>query len=146
MSRIAPEGPVYQAGTLSGNPLAMAAGIAMLDTLAELRPWPRLAEITAQLADELRAQAHRHGIAAQVNAVPGMFTIFFTGTPVTDFTTAKTSDAARYGLFFHGLLERGVHFPPSRLEAAFISTAFGETECEHLLAACDGAFAALAAG
>ena len=146
LSRIAPEGPVYQAGTLSGNPLGMAAGIAMLDALAELRPWPRLGEITTQLADELRAQARRHGLAVQVNAVPGMFTIFFTATPVTDFTTAKTSDAARYGRFFQGLLERGVHFPPSRLEAAFLSAAFGEVVCEHLLAATDGAFAALAAG
>lgn len=144
MALIAPEGPVYQAGTLSGNPLAMAAGIATLETLRATRPWARLGEATAQVAQEIRALAARAGVAAQVNAMPGMLTVFFTDEPVTDFVSAQKSDGASYNRFFHALLERGVHFPPSRLEAAFLSAAMGEADYEHLLAALAPALAAAA--
>ncbi len=144
MALIAPEGPVYQAGTLSGNPLAMAAGLATLEVLDHERPWGKLGEATAHLADEIRALARRAGVAVTVNAVPGMFTVFFCTGPVTDFASARRSDAGRHGRFFHALLERGVHFPPSRLEAAFLSTAMGAAEYEHLLAALPAALAAAA--
>jgi glutamate-1-semialdehyde 2,1-aminomutase len=142
MSLIAPEGPVYQAGTLSGNPLAMAAGIATLKVLDRERPHRRLGELTQQLADAARDAAAAAGVAVRVNAVTGMFTIFFTPDPVTEFESAKKSDAARYGRFFHALLDAGVYFPPSRLEAAFVSTAFDAEACEHFVRALPAAFRA----
>jgi len=144
MALIAPDGPVYQAGTLSGNPLSMAAGIATLRVLQREAPHRRLGELTAGLAGEARRLAARAGVALQVNAVPAMFTLFFTAEPVTDFTSAKKSDAGKFSRFFHALLENGVYFPPSRLEAAFVSTAFGEAECEQLLKGLAAGFAAAA--
>jgi len=117
MRKVAPVGNVYQAGTLSGNPLAVSAGLAML---RHIRSNPG---IYAQL--EASASSLCEGLPAglTVNRVGSMFTLFFTETPVTDYETAKTSDTARFGKFFHHLLERGVYFPPSQFEAAFLSTA-----------------------
>lgn len=122
MSRIAPSGPVYQAGTLSGNPLAVTAGIAMLNYL-ESHPevYPELEKSTAELAS-----AAPEG--ACVNRVGSMITFFFQAGPVRNYEDAKRSDTAAYGRFFHHLLDRGIYFPPSQFEAAFLSTALTPTD------------------
>jgi glutamate-1-semialdehyde 2,1-aminomutase len=125
MRKVAPVGNVYQAGTLSGNPLAVSAGLAML---RHIRTHP---EIYGQL--EASAAALCAGLPAEltVNRAGSMFTLFFTQTPVTDYETAKTSDTGRFGTFFHHLLERGVYFPPSQFEAAFLSTAHTAEDIER---------------
>ncbi|MSV31817.1 MAG: glutamate-1-semialdehyde-2,1-aminomutase [Bryobacterales bacterium] len=125
MLKVAPVGNVYQAGTLSGNPLAVSAGLAML---RHIRLNPGLYE-----GLETRAAALCEGLPAglTVNRVGSMFTLFFTETPVTDYEAAKTSDTARFGRFFHHLLERGVYFPPSQFEAAFVSTAHTAGDIAH---------------
>ena len=135
MDRIAPSGPVYQAGTLSGNPLAMRAGIEVLDLLAEPGTYERLEVISARLAVGLEAAARDAGVAATINRVGSMMTAFFTGTPVVDWPTAATSDTKKYARFFHGMLERGVHLAPSQFEAAFVSTAHTEKEIDATLEA-----------
>ena len=117
MRKVAPVGNVYQAGTLSGNPLAVSAGLAML---RHIRSNPG---IYAQLESSAASLCEGLPAGLTVNRVGSMFTLFFTETPVTDYETAKTSDTARFGKFFHHLLERGVYFPPSQFEAAFLSTA-----------------------
>jgi glutamate-1-semialdehyde 2,1-aminomutase len=123
MRLVAPLGPVYQAGTLSGNPVAVAAGMETLRLLKKLRPYAALEESIRRLAAGIRQDAAVCGVPVTVNAVGSMFTVFFTGHPVTDYETAKLSDAARYGRFFRALLEAGVYFPPAQWEAAFLSTA-----------------------
>ncbi len=123
MDVIAPVGPVYQAGTLSGNPLAVAAGRAMLKRLRETPPYDYLEEQTADLAHSLRESAAAAGVTVTVNHIGSMITVFFTGQPVTDYTSAKTSDAGQYAHFFWAMLERGVYLPPSQFEAAFLSAA-----------------------
>jgi glutamate-1-semialdehyde 2,1-aminomutase len=123
MDLLAPLGPVYQAGTLSGNPLAMAAGIAGLKLLDELNPYARLDALGRQLRDAVLAAGRAKGIAIQVPQCGSMFSIFFTDTPVRDYATALKSDAALFGRFFHGCLERGVYLAPSAYEAGFLSTA-----------------------
>lgn len=125
MRKVAPVGNVYQAGTLSGNPLAVSAGLAML------RHIRRNPGIYAQL--EASAAALCEGLPAglTVNRMGSMFTLFFTETAVTDYETAKRSDTARFGMFFHHLLERGVYFPPSQFEAAFLSTAHTAEDIAH---------------
>lgn len=123
MKWIAPEGPVYQAGTLSGNPLAVAAGIATLEALKKPGTYRKLERLSSDLVNGLTRAAQEVGVPVQINRVGSMFTVFFTSTPVTDFRSAKTSDGARYGRFFHALLERGVYFPPSQFEAVFVSLA-----------------------
>ena len=127
MDVIAPIGPVYQAGTLSGNPLAVAAGRALLRRLRENPPYDYLEEQTTRLAESLRESAASAGVPATVNQVGSMLTVFFTNQPVHDYTDAKTSDAARYARFFHAMLERGVYLPPSQFEAAFLSAALTPT-------------------
>ena len=117
MARIAPSGPVYQAGTLSGNPLAVAAGIAML---RYLKTHPEVYDTVEQRAAQLTANAPA-GIT--VNRVGSMFTFFFTGRQVIDYETAKTSDTARFGRFFHHMLDRGIYLAPSQFEAGFVSAA-----------------------
>ncbi len=137
MDCLAPLGPVYQAGTLSGNPLAMAAGIAMLQKLIEHREeiYPKLERTTAAIADGVARLAAEQGIALTTNRVGSMFTWFFTPNPVTDFASASASDTARFARFHRGMMERGVWLPPSQYEAAFVSTAHGEDEVEKVLAA-----------
>ena len=129
MSKVAPAGPVYQAGTLSGNPLAVAAGLAML---RHLKAHP-------EIYDHLEARAARLGAAAPagitVNRVGSMFTFFFTDRPVTDYDSAKRSDTARFGRFFRAMLERGVYLAPSQFEAAFVSAAHTEEDIERTIAA-----------
>ncbi len=123
MDYLAPLGPVYQAGTLSGNPLALAAGIAGLRLLEELNPYARLDALGRQLRDAVLAAARAKGLPTQVPQCGSMFSIFFTATPVRDYTTALTGDAKLFARFFHACLARGVYLAPSAYEAGFLSTA-----------------------
>jgi glutamate-1-semialdehyde 2,1-aminomutase len=123
MDLIAPLGPVYQAGTLSGNPLAMAAGIAALELLEEESPYARLDSLGRKLRDALVGACRAKGLAAQVPQTGSMFSIFFTASPVRDYVGALTGDAKLFARFFHGCLDAGVYLPPSAYETAFISTA-----------------------
>ncbi len=145
MDRIAPTGPVYQAGTLSGNPLAMRAGIETLDILAEPGTYERLEVVSTRLAAGLRTAAQKAGIPAVVNRVGSMMTAFFTADPVTDYATAAASDTKRYAAFFHGMLRRGVYLAPSQFEAAFVSTAHGEAEVDATIEAAMATLAEMAA-
>jgi len=140
MATVAPEGPVYQAGTLSGNPLAMAAGVATLDLLTEPGVYAKLDATSATLADGLVRAADEAGATVTVNRVGSMVTVFFGPGPVTDYATAKVSDTARFGRFFHAMLKRGVALPPAQFEAAFVSLAHGPAEIEATLQAADEAF------
>jgi glutamate-1-semialdehyde 2,1-aminomutase len=137
MGCLAPLGPVYQAGTLSGNPLAMAAGIASLQLLEELNPYAQLDRLGRQLRDAVLAACRAKGLPVQVPQCGSMFSIFFTATPVRDYATALTGDAKLFARFFHACLARGVYLAPSAYEAGFLSTA-------HAGAAIDRACAILA--
>jgi glutamate-1-semialdehyde 2,1-aminomutase len=141
MDYLAPLGPVYQAGTLSGNPLAMAAGIATLSEILDQQSeiYPKLEKTTAAIADGVAKIAAERGIAMTTNRVGSMFTWFFTPEKVTDFASAATSDTAMFAKFHRGMLERGVWLPPSQYEAAFVSAAHGEAEIEFVLKAARGA-------
>jgi len=130
MELIAPAGPIYQAGTLSGNPLAMRAGIATLELLDEPGAYERLESTSAKLAEGLRKVMKDAGLKTTLNRVGSMMTTFFTEFPVTDYATAATSDAKRYASFFHGMLERGVYLAPSQYEAGFVSLAHTEEDVE----------------
>jgi glutamate-1-semialdehyde 2,1-aminomutase len=125
MDLVAPLGPVYQAGTLSGNPLAMAAGLATLRYLQEHRRtfYSRLEDLTRQLVSGVTEAAQQNGIALTHNQAGSMFTWFFTNTEVRDWATSQQSDAALYGRFHRGMLDEGVYLPPSQFEAAFLSGA-----------------------
>ncbi|HEY9722567.1 MAG TPA: glutamate-1-semialdehyde 2,1-aminomutase [Oscillatoriaceae cyanobacterium] len=146
MSLVAPAGPMYQAGTLSGNPLATAAGLATLRALAEPGLYDRLEATTTRLVNGLRAAAAEAGVTVVLNQVGSMFTVFFQGGPVTGWPTADASDRAAYGKFFHGMLTRGVYFPPAQFEACFVSTAHSDADVEATIQAARGAFAELAKG
>ena len=122
MERIAPLGPVYQAGTLSGNPVAMAAGLALLRALKAAPPYAALNKATSELADFIRTEANKKKVAVQVNQFGSMFTVFFNSDPVNSYFTVMDSDAQQFAVFFNALLENGVAFPPSQYEAAFVST------------------------
>jgi glutamate-1-semialdehyde 2,1-aminomutase len=135
MELIAPAGPVYQAGTLSGNPLAMAAGLATLDVLARRGVWQRAADWAERATAELTAAAERAGVPLMVQRVGTMFTPFFTKDPVRTFAEAKRTDRDAYSRFFHGMLEAGIYFPPSPFEAAFSSSVHGDNELELLTGA-----------
>ena len=143
MDQLAPNGPVYQAGTLSGNPLAMSAGLAMLDSL-DAPFYASLAAATDRLADGIASAAAKHGIPLAVNRVCGMFSLFFTADSVENYDAVAGADVDRYRRFFHGMLDRGVYFAPSAFEAAFVSGAHGEAEIAQTLAAADAVFADLA--
>jgi glutamate-1-semialdehyde 2,1-aminomutase len=123
MDHLAPLGPVYQAGTLSGNPLAMAAGIASLELLDELDPYARLDALGRQLRDAVLAAAKKKGVALQFPQCGSMFSIFFNDSPVRDYASALRSDAKLFARFFHACLDRGVFLAPSAYEAGFLSTA-----------------------
>jgi len=134
MSRIAPSGPVYQAGTLSGNPLAVSAGLAML---RHIKAHP---EIYTQLESRAaRLTASTPGVT--VNRVGSMFTFFFTDQPVTDYDSAKRSDTARFGRFFRLMLERGFYLAPSQFEAAFLSAVHSDEDIDRTVKAADECFA-----
>jgi len=144
MKMIAPEGPVYQAGTLSGNPMAVTAGIAALKAIAKPAVYDKLEEKTALLVDGLRKASSAAGVEVVINTIGSMFTVFFTSSPVTDFQSAKTSDTARYAKFFHVLLEQGVYFPPSQFETCFVSLAHTKSDISATLKAARAAFNAVA--
>jgi glutamate-1-semialdehyde 2,1-aminomutase len=136
MSKVAPAGPIYQAGTLSGNPLAVAAGLAML---RHLKAHPEIYDRLEQQGAELCAEAPA---GVTVNRVGAMFTFFFTDQPVTDYESAKRSDTARFGRFFRAMLERGIYLAPSQFEAAFLSAAHSSDDIRKTIAAAREAFAA----
>jgi glutamate-1-semialdehyde 2,1-aminomutase len=140
MDWVAPAGPVYQAGTLSGNPLAVAAGLKTLEILRRPGTYPRLEMISSQLAFGLAAAAAKAGVPLTVNRVGSMFTCFFTRDEVTDYASAKKSDTSKFACFFRALLERGVYFPPSQFEAAFVSMAHSAADVTLTLAAAAKAF------
>jgi glutamate-1-semialdehyde 2,1-aminomutase len=123
MQMVAPSGPVYQAGTLSGNPLAMAAGIATLNNLMDPGVYAALDALAESLCRGIASAAQTAHVPIRQNRVGSMFTTFFTDTPVVDYASAKSSDTARYGRVFHALLARGVYVAPSQFEAGFVSTA-----------------------
>lgn len=143
MDYLAPLGPVYQAGTLSGNPLAMAAGIATLQELIAKKDviYPALEKTTAAIAEGVAEIAREAQISLAMNRVGSMFTWFFTPDTVTDFTTAAASDTEAFGRFHRAMLEAGIWLPPSQFEAAFVSIAHGPTEIEMTLEAARKAFA-----
>ena len=140
MERIAPAGDVYQAGTLSGNPLATAAGLATLALLDDAA-YQRLEAITARLAEGLTEAASQAGAEVQVASVPGLLTVFFSAAPVTDYDGARACDLEAHAAFFGAMLDRGVYLPPSQFEAWFPSLAHGEDEIERTLAAARESFA-----
>lgn len=135
MQRIMPAGPVFQAGTLSGNPLAMAAGIATLRELKKNPPYVRLEQLTNQLCDGLRKAAELARVPHQLNRVGSMWTLFFTRDAVTDYESAKKCDTARFGRFFWAMIDRGVYLPCSQFEAAFVSAAHSEAHIDQTIAA-----------
>jgi glutamate-1-semialdehyde 2,1-aminomutase len=135
MEKLAPSGPVYQAGTLSGNPLATAAGLATLKILQEGGVHQRLEALGARLEAGLRSAIAAAGAEACLNRVGSMLTLFFTRGPVTDLDTLRGVRTDRYARFFHGLLDRGVYFPPAQYEALFVSAAHTEEDVDRAVAA-----------
>jgi glutamate-1-semialdehyde 2,1-aminomutase len=135
MKKVMPAGPVFQAGTLSGNPLAMAAGIATLQELREHPPYNRFEELGRALEAGLKEAARAAGVPHQLARVGGMWTLFFTLEPVTDYDTAKKSDTTRFARFFWAMMDHGVYLPCSQFEAAFLSTAHTEAHINQTVAA-----------
>jgi glutamate-1-semialdehyde 2,1-aminomutase len=135
MQKLAPLGPVYQAGTLSGNPLAMAAGLKAMEILGRPGTYERLEELGRRLGDGLAEAARAAGVPARVNRVGSMLTLFFAGGPITDYETAKTADTGRFGAFFRNMRDRGVFLPPSQFEAMFVSLAHTDEDIEAIVAA-----------
>jgi glutamate-1-semialdehyde 2,1-aminomutase len=143
MDLIAPAGPVYQAGTLSGNPLAVTAGLATLKQLRAKNLYKQLEERSATLARGVADEAQRAGIALTQTRVGSMLTSFFAQEPVVDWNSAKKADTKRYGLFFHGMLEQGIYLAPSQFEAVFLSTAHTSADIEKTIRAARVAFKSL---
>jgi len=144
MELVAPAGPMYQAGTLSGNPLAMTAGIETLKALQEPGAWEKLEAAGAQLLEGLTGAAKQAGIAVTASRVGTMFGLFFQAGPVVNWETASRSNTERFGRYFQAMLENGVYLAPSQYEAGFISTAHGPVEIAATVAAAEKAFASLA--
>jgi glutamate-1-semialdehyde 2,1-aminomutase len=140
MDLIAPLGPVYQAGTLSGNPLAVSAGIETLTQLKARDVYKKLEEKSAALAKGIGNAAKKAGVPLNQTRVGSMLGAFFTSGSVVDWNSAKLSDVKRYGLFFHQMLEQGVYFAPSQFEAAFLSTAHSTRDIEYTIKAATAAF------
>ncbi len=134
MELVAPSGPVYQAGTLSGNPLAMAAGIATIKAIKEYNIYPKINKYTETLCDGIK-EILSGKLPFTINRVGSMFTVFFTDKEVFDWASAKSSDTSLFAKVYKGLLDNGVFFPPSQFEAAFVSFAHGETELDRTLTA-----------
>ena len=144
MNLVAPLGPMYQAGTLSGNPLAMAAGIATLKRLQEKKSeiYPQLESLSAKLVEGVAAAAKASKVPLQFNRAGSMFTWFFTSEPVTDWDSASKSDTKAFGKFFRAMLDAGIYLPPSQFEAAFLSLAHSEDDVQKTIAAAKKAFSA----
>jgi glutamate-1-semialdehyde 2,1-aminomutase len=143
MSRLAPAGPVYQAGTLSGNPLACAAGLASL-RLADEAVYKRLDELSATIGALASYALNQAGVPHRLSYAGNMFSIFFTAAEVVDYDSAKTQDAAAFKAFFHTMLSRGVYLPPSAFESWFVSTALDDAALEQVAAALPAAARAAA--
>jgi len=141
MQLLAPLGAVYQAGTLSGNPLAMAAGLKAMEILARPGTYERLETLGKRLGDGLLAAAQAAHVPACMNRVGSMLTLFFCAGPVTDYASAKRADTARFGAFFRKLRDRGVFLPPSQFEAMFVSLAHTEEDVDQIIAAATAALA-----
>ena len=138
MEQLAPAGNVYQAGTLSGNPLAMAAGIASLTALRESADYYELLNRKAfSLCDDMRTAFARKGLPVQINCAGSMFTLFFTDREVIDYASAATSDTKLFARYFAGMLENGINIAPSQFEASFLSFAHTDKDFEKTLDACD---------
>ena len=130
MNHVAPLGPVYQAGTLAGNPLAMRAGIATLKQLSAPGLYERIEKLAATLVGKIRKTIQAEKIPAQINSIGSLATLFFTPNPVNNYTDAKTSDTKRYTQYFRGMLEQGVFLAPSQFEASFVSVAHTESDID----------------
>ena len=141
MQVLAPLGPVYQAGTLSGNPLAMAAGLKAMEVLGRPGTYERLEQLGQRLGDGLLEAARAAGVPAVLNRVGSMLTVFFCSGPVTDYASAKTADTTRFATFFRKMREAGVFLPPSQFEAMFVSLAHTEDEIDKIVAAASVALA-----
>jgi len=144
MQQVSPAGPVYQAGTLSGNPLAMAAGLATLEILEEPGAYSQLENASARVAKGLGGAASVARVPVAVNQIGSMDGMFFSGKPVLNYADATASDTAAYARFFHGMLDRGVHLPPSQFETFFVSLAHTDAVIESTIRAAAGSFAAMA--
>ena len=143
MEMIAPQGPVYQAGTLSGNPLAMSAGLATLAVLGQAGVWEYIAETTSELAEGLFTLAREAGVAVQINSAGTMFTLFFAAQPVKDWPSAKLADTRQFARFHQHMLQQGIYLAPSQFEACFVSSAHQRLQVEQTLEAARAAFQSL---
>ena len=141
MDQLAPLGPVYQAGTLSGNPLATAAGLAVLTLAAEPGVYERLEANALRLSQGLERLAREAGIPFTASALGGLFGFFFHAGPVRSYADAQKADARAFKSFFHAMLERGVYLAPSPFEAGFLTCAHGDSELDQTLEAARHAFA-----
>ncbi len=146
MQMIAPAGPVYQAGTLSGNPLAMAAGLATLKELTRPDFYDLLDKRTSRLAEGIRKAATTSGVKLQLTRLGSLLTVFFCQNEVRDYTSAGRCDSALFARFFHGLLERGIYWPPSQFESTFISSAHSEADIDRTVNAIGEVFVEIGAG
>ncbi len=133
MEMVAPQGPVYQAGTLSGNPIAVAAGLKTLEILEKTQPYAELERKTGRLVKGLAEGAAQRGAHMRIQSIGSMFTPFFVSGPVTDFATASKADTQAFSSFFRGMLEAGVYLPPSQFETAFVSTAHTDGDIDHTI-------------
>lgn len=140
MRNVSPEGKVYQAGTLSGNPMAVTAGLAQLRLLYKLSPWEALEQKGELLVEGIRNAAKEAGVSVQVNRVASMFTVFFSERPVVDSETALSADTGRFASFFHSMLDQDILFPPSQFETTFIGNAHTDEILERTIAAAKVAF------
>jgi len=143
MEHVAPVGPVYQAGTLSGNPLAMAGGLRQLQILKEKNPYPELDKKGKKLEEGFKFLIEKYGIKATVNRIGSMITVFFTDKQVKDFETAKSSNLETFSKFFRLMLEKGVYIAPSQFEASFLSTAHSDSDIDETLNKAEEAFKSL---
>jgi glutamate-1-semialdehyde 2,1-aminomutase len=142
MEHLAPLGRVYQAGTLSGNPVAVAAGMTTLQILCRENPYPKIEKLAARLAAGFNAAAQAHGISAHAAQLGSLFTPFFTAAPIRTMTDAQRCDTAQFARFFHAMLDQDIYLPPAQFEAAFVSAAHTDAEIDRFVAAATGALQA----
>ena len=143
MSVVSPAGPVYQAGTLSGNPVAMACGLATLKVLRDENPYPRLDQLGAKLAQGLSNAATIAGLPNQMAQIGSMMTLFFNETPVTNYTVSSQNNTERFAKYFHGMLDRGIYLPCSQYEAMFVSSAHTEADINKTIQAAEEVWATI---
>lgn len=144
MQMVSPAGPMYQAGTLSGNPLAMAAGIAALTYMEQNDVCNRAESLCAILTGGLEKAAAKAGVPVQIHRLGSMFTVFFSDKPVTDFDSAAASDLEAFKIYFHSMLEQGIYLPPSQFETNFVSIAHSPEDLQKTIDAAEIAFAEVA--